>query len=89
MEQIINKVSEYINMPVSVIMSRSRKRDVIDARRIFIYLSYTSGISSAKISREIGMTQRCVMWNVETLIGQMKLYKSINRDVNEIKNAII
>lgn len=39
--QVLKAVSETLNMPIELIKSRSRKRDVVDARRISLKLIRT------------------------------------------------
>jgi chromosomal replication initiator protein len=49
MEQILNRVSNVLNIPILEILGTSRKQEIVHARQIAMYMVWTSGVTFEKV----------------------------------------
>ena len=91
MDEVIEKVSEFTGINIGDIRSRKRMHAISEARQIFVYITMTVyGNSLSSIAEYLdGRTPQGISSQMRTFEQQMKIYKGLNKRVNDIKNAII
>lgn len=89
MKDIVQKVSEGTGIPVSDIMSRKKESEVIEARQIFIYISYRMfGKSHRSIARFMKRAQQGISYQIIVFEQKLKIHKGLKLSLQNIENDI-
>ena len=89
-DHIINKVCGHFEMDVLSIQSRSRKREVVQARQIAMYLAkkYTEA-SSSQIGQAIGKKDHAtVLHSCKMIKDQLDVDKELRAQLEDIENEL-
>ncbi|RMG66695.1 MAG: chromosomal replication initiator protein DnaA [Calditrichaeota bacterium] len=91
LEHIIEAVSEYFNIPVDVLRSRSRKREVVLARQIAMYLvRELTGESLARIGYHFSdVHHSSVLYAFRRIQTQMQQSPMLRTTVQQIRSKIL
>ena len=79
----LNKISEISGVDSSVILSKNKELDVVDARHILIKVLYNNGISTHTISKLLGVSMRNVQYAITRFENRIK-YSKWARNTYEI-----
>ena len=88
-ETIISKVCEHFNFEESVLHSKSRKREVVQARQVAMYLAKThTEISASKIGLQIGNRDHAtVLHACKNIKDQIMVDKEFKAEITKIENS--
>ncbi len=91
LERIVETVSKYFNMPVDVLRSRSRKREVALARQIAMYLiRELTGESLARIGYHFSdVHHSSVLYACRRIEAQMQQSPMLRTTVQQIRSRIL
>lgn len=89
-EDIINKVCAHFSLDIAAIHTKSRKREVVQARQIAMYLSKKhTDSSSSKIGLLIGKKDHATVLHACKIVkDQYEVDKSFRSEIEEIENCI-
>ena len=90
LEQIVDKVCDYFSIEPAVIQTKTRKREVVRARQIAMYMAkkYTE-FSSSRIGAVIGKKDHAtVLHACKTIEDQLAVDKAFGQEVKEIEEII-
>lgn len=88
-EAIIGIVSKYLGITEDVIMSKSRKGDVTEARQLAMYfIKQITGMSLASIGRAFGKDHTTIIYSIN-LIEKLELTSvSLNKKLNDLRTLL-
>ena len=89
-DEIINTVCKHFGLETATIHTKSRKREVVQARQIAMYLAknYTD-LSTAKIGALIGHKDHATVLHACKTIKELKeVDKSFRAEIDEIQAAL-
>ena len=91
MDVIIKRVSEFTGVTVDDICSRKRTHAICEARQIFVYLTTKIlGTPLTSIAKYLnGRSHQTLSEQMINFEQQVKIYKGLNKSVNEIRDVII
>ncbi len=85
LDMIVEAASEYYNLNPDVIYSKSRVRDIADARQVIMYLAHTlTGLSSTAIGSKLNRKHATVLHGIATVRDRL----SVSRELSEAVSAI-
>lgn len=85
LEKILSVVGDYQEIPEDLIKSPSRKKNVVKARMIAIYLAYNcSGLTLKQIGNFFGRDHSTIIYNRDTCSHTMYTDSKFKRTVNYI-----
>lgn len=89
-DTIINTVCKHYGLENSAIHTKSRKREVVQARQVAMYLAKNhTDLSTSKIGKFIGNKDHAtVLHACKTVKGQLEVDKSFNSDIKEIESLL-
>lgn len=89
-EDILNTVSTHFNISTALIRSTSRKREVVQARQVAMYLAKNhTNLSSARIGSYIGSRDHATVLHACKLIKDLReVDKSFNADLDKITTLL-
>lgn len=89
-DEIINTVCKHFDLDTSAIHTRSRKREVVQARQIAMYLAKThTDFSTSKIGKFIGNKDHAtVLHACKTVKGQYEVDKGFRSDLESIETLL-
>lgn len=89
-DTIINTVCKHYGLENSAIHTKSRKREVVQARQVAMYLAKNhTDLSTSKIGKFIGNKDHAtVLHACKTVKGQLEVDKSFNSDLKEIESLL-
>ena len=71
----LNKIAEISGVESSIILSKSKEFDVVDARHILIKVLYNNGFSTNTISKLLGISMRNVQYAITRFENRIKFSK--------------
>ncbi|MBO7247736.1 MAG: hypothetical protein J6V02_05265 [Bacteroidaceae bacterium] len=89
-ENIIDKVCEYYDIPVDAIQTKSRKHEIVQVRQISMYLAKKHlDYSTSKIGMYIGKRDHATVLHACNMVrDQIQVDKNFKRDVENIENSL-
>ena len=89
-DDIINVVCKHFDLESSAIHTKSRKREVVQARQVAMYLAKThTDFSTSKIGKFIGNKDHAtVLHACKTVKGQCEVDKSFRSDLENIETLL-
>lgn len=89
-EMVTAAVSEYFKLQPDVLFTKSRKREISDARQVLMYLAKKmAGMSLKSIGTKIGRTHATVHYACQALEERMSLDKELRDAIDAINRSII
>ena len=90
MDEILRVVSEMTDISIDEIKSRSRKREICEARQIFIYICHKDrGKTIVAISEYLGRKRSGITFQYQTFDQQLRIYRLLKKKVDEIRDVVI
>lgn len=89
-DDIINTVCQHFGLDTSAIHTKSRKREVVQARQIAMYLAkHNTELSTAKIGTLIGGKDHAtVIHACKTIKEQQEVDKAFRAEINDLQTAL-
>lgn len=88
-EMIANEVSTYYDIEPDLIFTKSRKREISDARQMVMYLSkQLTDMPLAAIGRRLNRSHATVIYAVNSLMERLEIDKALRTDVEKITAAV-
>lgn len=89
-ESIARKVSEFYNIDVDQIFTKSRKREVSDARQMVMYLAKKHTKMPLKaIGTRLGRTHATVLYACRLIDERLPLEKKLGEDISKIESELM
>jgi hypothetical protein len=89
MEDIIYKVSEFTGVSIEDMKSKKRKRPIVMARRMSMYLANKLlGETTLSIAGYMGCTQQNVSFQLICFDQELRIYKGFRKQVDEMKKFV-
>lgn len=90
-EEIISAVCKWFGMEIETIHSKSRKREVVQARQISMFLAKKhTDASSSRIGQKIGDKDHAtVLHAYKTIKDLMEVDKQLKKDVEELEKTLL
>jgi len=88
-DMIVDATAEYYKLNPDVIFTKSRVRDIADARQVIMYLSHDlTGLSSSAIGARLNRSHVTVLHGITTVEDRMKYAKDVQEAVTAIRTEI-
>lgn len=89
-EMIAEKVSEFYNLDPDKIFSKSRKREISDARQMVMYLAKKhANMPTTTIGARLSRNHSTVIYAINTLEQRIPLEKKLQEEVSRIESALM
>lgn len=89
-EMLTQAVSSYFNLEADTLFTKSRKREISDARQIVMYLAKTiAGMSLKQIGNKLGRTHATVLYACKTIEERMPIEKELRASIDAIQQSIL
>lgn len=83
--EVMRLVAEETEIPIDLILSKSRLADVVEARQMVAYFCFRAGISPRNIADKLGISRQAVCQKIAT-IGDKRMLKSFEFNFKRIEN---
>lgn len=88
-EMITQAVSAYFKLEADTLFTKSRKREISDARQIVMYLSKKLvGMSFKSIGSRLGRTHATVIYSCNNIEERMPIDKELRTSIEEIRRSL-
>lgn len=88
-DMIVDATAEYYKLNPDVIFSKSRVRDIADARQVIMYLSHDlTGLSSSAIGVKLNRRHATVLHGITAVQDRIRYAKDVQEAVTSIKAEI-
>lgn len=88
-DMIVDATAEYYKLSPDVIFTKSRVRDIADARQVIMYLSHDlTGLSSTAIGSKLNRSHVTVLHGITTVQDRLKYAKEVQEAVTSIRTEI-
>lgn len=88
-DMIVDATAEYYKLNPDVIFTKSRVRDIADARQIIMYLSYDmTGLSSTAIGTKLNRKHATVLHGITAVQDRIRYAKDVQEAVTSIRAEI-
>lgn len=88
-DMIVDATAEYYKLNPDVIFSKSRVRDIADARQVIMYLSHDlTGLSSSAIGAKLNRRHATVLHGISAVQDRIRYAKEVQDAVTSIKGEI-
>lgn len=88
-DMIVEATAEHYGLNVDAIFSKSRLRDVAEARQIIMYLSHKlTNLSLIGIGKKLKRSHTTVLYGIEIIEGRLPFSKELNSTVNAIEEEL-
>ena len=88
-EMVTQAVSSYFNLEADTMFTKSRKREISDARQIVMYLAKKMvGMSLKSIGTKLGRTHATVIYACRNVEERLPLDKELRRSIEAIRQLI-
>lgn len=89
-EMIAEQVSEYYNIEPDALFTKSRKRDISDARQLVMYMTKKlTSLSVNAIGSRLSRTHATVLHAVNAIENRMAIEAKLRADISSIEAALI
>ncbi len=89
-EMIVEATADYYNLNPEVIFSKSRVRDVADARQVIMYLAKKlTGMSSTAIGFKLNRRHATVLHGISTVEDRMSVSKDLAETLKQIEAELL
>lgn len=80
-KNIAEKICEYFDMTIDVLKEKNRKRYILDARQVCMYLMRKRGITAMAIGKFFDKDHTTVLWAVESVQDKIDTEEDYRRKV--------
>lgn len=88
-DMIVEATAAHFNIDVDVIFSRSRLRDINDARQMIMYLAHKlTDLSSKSIGYKLNRTHVTVLHGIKTVADRIAVSPAVAQSASEIEHAL-
>lgn len=88
-DMIVEATAEYYKLNPDVIFSKSRVRDIADARQVIMYLSHKlTTLSSSAIGMKLNRRHATVLHGISTIADRLPFAKELSAAVNAIEGDL-
>lgn len=88
-DMIVETTAEYFGLNPDVIFSKSRVRDIADARQIIMYLAHNLiGLSSKAIGSKLNREHTTVLHGISSIEDRMPYVKELNDAISSIESEL-
>ncbi len=88
-EMIVESTAEYFNLNADAIFSKSRQRDIADARQVIMYLSHKyTQLSSPAIGSKLNRKHATVLHGIASVKDRLPICKELSEAVSAIENDL-
>ncbi len=88
-DMIVDATAEYFKLSPDVIFTKSRVRDIADARQVIMYLSHDmTGLSSSAIGAKLNRSHVTVLHGISTVQDRLQYAKDVQEAVTSIRAEI-
>ncbi len=88
-DMIVDATAEYYNLNPDVIFTKSRVRDIADARQVIMYLSHElTGLSSSAIGVKLNRRHATVLHGITAVQDRIQYAKDVQEAVTSIRTEI-
>lgn len=87
-ELIINTVADVYELPLETILSPSKKRPLVEARQMMLYIMHKEGFQGKVIARYVKRSTCIVARNKLKIEGELPFYKATREKYNAIIKLI-
>lgn len=88
-DMIVDATAEYYNLNPDVIFTKSRVRDIADARQVIMYLSHElTGLSSSSIGVKLNRRHATVLHGITAVQDRIQYAKDVQEAVTAIREEI-
>lgn len=84
--KILDAVAEVTEVPRDLIISRSKQRDVVEARSLLFHYLYAEGFTRRQVADMTGLTRQCVAQQIQAFPGKDSRSKWLTTIMQEIDN---
>ena len=84
--KILDAVAEATEVSRDLIISRSKQRDVVEARSLLFHYLYAEGFTRRQVADMTGLTRQCVAAKIQSFPGKDKRSKWLETLMQEIDN---
>lgn len=89
-DAITQEVADYYNIDPDVIFTKSRKREISDARQMVMYLAKKlAKMPLTAIGTRLSRTHATVLYACKNIEERLPLEKQLQEDVNKIESALV
>lgn len=89
-DMIVESTAEFFNLQADVIFSKSRVRDIADARQVIMYLAHKlTGLSSSAIGQKLNRQHATVLHGISAITDRIPYSKELETAVNTIEDSIL
>ncbi len=89
-DMIVDATAEYYKLNPDVIFSKSRVRDIADARQVIMFLSHDmTGLSSSAIGAKLNRKHATVLHGISAVQDRIKYAKDVQDAVTSIRSEIV
>lgn len=85
MDCLLKKISKFTNVDIQMILSKSRQREIVDARHLFVKLSFDRGYKHKEIRKFIGKKTHSSIIHSLKKVDELKELNEKYQDI--IKNT--
>ena len=88
-DMIVETTADYYKINPDLIFSKSRVRDVADARQVIMYLSHKlTALSSSSIGHKLNRTHTTVLHGIQTVEGRLPFAKDLRKAISDIEREL-
>lgn len=87
-EQIISAVEQATEVPRALIISRNKRKEVVEARSLLFHYLYIEGFTRRQVADITGLTRQCVAAQIQAFPSKdsrSKWLLSLMREIEEVR----
>ena len=86
--EVLCAVSNVTDIPRDIILSQSRREDIVDARHLLIYFLYAKGVYIVQISSITSISMRHIAYILSNFDGRVKTRRLLRMNYDIIKTKL-
>lgn len=87
-EQILSAVEQATEVPRALIISRNKRKEVVEARSLLFHYLYIEGFTRRQVADITGLTRQCVAAQIQAFPSKdsrSKWLLSLMREIEEVR----
>jgi hypothetical protein len=87
-EQILSAVEQATEVPRALIISRNKRKEVVEARSLLFHYLYIEGFTRRQVADITGLTRQCVAQQIQAFPdkdSRSKWLLSLMREIEEVR----
>lgn len=87
-EQILSAVEQATEVPRALIISRNKRKEVVEARSLLFHYLYIEGFTRRQVADLTGLTRQCVAQQIQAFPdkdSRSKWLLSLMREIEEVR----